>query len=109
MQSGGAAGGGATGGGRRGAYTSQTWPPISTHKRGRALQALGRRELERDPRAVGHLRDVAAVLGRQLEPDPHRLWLAWGQGWGSYRRARFASGSRGCYTWDEARGVGAMG
>ena len=43
------------------------------HERGRALQALGRRELERDPRAVGHLGDIAAVLGRQLEPDPTRL------------------------------------
>ena len=43
------------------------------HERGRALQALGRRELERDPRAVGHLGDVAAVLGAQLEPDAQRL------------------------------------
>ena len=43
------------------------------HELGRALQALGRRELERDPRAVRHLGDVAAVLGVQLEPDPLRL------------------------------------
>ena len=43
------------------------------HKRGRALQALGRRELERDPRAVSHLGDVAAVISVLLEPDPLRL------------------------------------
>eukprot|EP00964_Phaeocystis_antarctica_P081220 scaffold50788_cov68-Phaeocystis_antarctica.AAC.10 len=43
------------------------------HECGRALQDLGRRELERDPCAVGHLGDVAAVLDVQLEPDPLRL------------------------------------
>jgi hypothetical protein len=40
---------------------------------GRFLQGLGRRKLERDPCAVGHLGDIAAVLGGQLVPDPLRL------------------------------------
>ena len=52
------------------------------HELGRALQALGRRELERDPRAVRHLGDVAAVLGGQLEPDPARLVSVGGMGVG---------------------------
>ena len=43
------------------------------HKFGGALQTLGRREFERDQRAVGHLGDVAAVLGAQIEPDLLRL------------------------------------
>eukprot|EP00964_Phaeocystis_antarctica_P163694 scaffold140314_cov124-Phaeocystis_antarctica.AAC.2 len=86
MRSGGAAGGRAKGRGRRGAYLAHVAAdehrehqvavafiggvghavlegarPLQ-HKRGRALQALGRRELERDPRAVSHLGDVAAVI-----------------------------------------------
>ena len=48
---------------------------LRQHELGRLLQALGRLEHERDPRAVGHLGDVALVLVHQLEPDPLRLWM----------------------------------